>query len=185
MVEASKTLVLDEVAKIEAELKAAGVRVKCDAREKLRPGFKYSEWEMKGVPLRIEVGPRDIEKGHVVVARRIDRRKDFIQRDELAAYLPKALDEFQNDLLERARARVAEQTTEASTFDELAEIIATKRGFVWAGWDGSPETEKEVKEKTKATIRNIPFDGGQPPEGMVDIVSGKPAKYRVLFSRAY
>jgi prolyl-tRNA synthetase len=183
--ESTKAMVLEEADKILAELKAAGLRVRLDARETLRPGFKYNEWELKGVPLRIEIGPRDIEKGHVVVARRLDREKAFVTRDALATTVPEMLATFQNDMLERAKHMMADNTSEAATFDELAEIIATKRGFVWAGWDGSPETEAEVKEKTKATIRNIPLEGGEPTEGMTDIVSGKPAKHRVLYARAY
>lgn len=183
--DATKTLVMDEAAKIQEELKAAGIRVKMDARENMRPGFKYSEWEMKGVPLRIEIGPRDIEKGHVVVARRLDRAKEFIQRAELAQRLPEMLNAFQAELLVRAEERQVRDTREASSLEELAAIIKDTRGFVWAGWDGTAETEKKVKEDTKATIRNIPLEGGEPTEGMVDIVSGKPAKHRVLYARAY
>ena len=183
--EASKTAVLEEAHKIHAELRGAGIRVKCDDRETVRPGFKYNEWEMKGVPLRIEIGPRDIEKGHAVIARRLDREKTFVQRAELAKALPAMLERFQADLFERARADMEENTRETSTLDELAEIISTQRGFVWAGWDGSPETEAEVKEKTKATIRNIPLEGGEPTQGLKDLVSGKPAKHRALFARAY
>ncbi len=183
--EATKTLVLEEALKIEAELKAAGIRVKCDARETVRPGFKFNEWELKGVPLRIEIGPRDIEKGHVVVARRIDTEKTFVQRNELVPAIARALDVFHSDLLARAKNRVADMTSEASTLDELSAILSEKRGFVWAGWDGSPETEEKVKEATKATIRNIPLEGSEPTEGLKDLVSGQPAKYRVLFARAY
>ncbi len=183
--EATKTLVLEEALKIEAELKAAGIRVKCDDRETVRPGFKFNEWELKGVPLRIEIGPRDIEKGHVVVARRIDKEKAFVQRAELVPAITRALEVFQADLLARAKQRVSDLTSEASTLDELAAILSEKRGFVWAGWDGSPDTEGKVKELTKATIRNIPFEGSEPTEGLKDLVSGQPAKHRVLFARAY
>ncbi|MBN1867261.1 proline--tRNA ligase [Candidatus Sumerlaeota bacterium] len=177
--------VLEEAAKIVAELQDAGLRVKCDDRETVRPGFKYNEWELRGVPLRIEIGPRDIEKGHVVAVRRVDREKTFVQRAELVARLREMLATFHGDLLGRARARIASQTREASTFDELADIVETHRGFVWAGWDGTAETEAAVKERTKATIRNIPFEGSEPTEGMKDVVSGQPAKHRVLFARAY
>ena len=183
--DATKSLVLDEAARLERELTDAGLRVKNDTRDTLRPGFKYNEWELKGVPLRIEIGPRDIEKGHVVAVRRLDREKAFVQREELTAWLTAALERFQADLLERARNRMAEMTSQAVTFDELAEIIVTRRGFVWAGWDGSPETEARVKEETKATIRCIPFEGGEPTEGLTDVVSGQPAKHRVLYARAY
>ncbi|HPS02321.1 MAG TPA: proline--tRNA ligase [Candidatus Sumerlaeota bacterium] len=183
--EATKTLVLEEALKVEAELKAAGIRVKCDARETVRPGFKFNEWELKGVPLRIEIGPRDIEKGHVVVARRIDKEKAFVQRNELVPAISRALDVFHADLLARAKQRVSDLTSEAATLDELSAILSEKRGFVWAGWDGSSETEEKVKEATKATIRNIPLEGSEPTAGLKDLVSGQPAKYRVLFARAY
>lgn len=181
----TKTLVLEEAARIETELKAAGVRVKCDAREMLRPGFKYNEWELKGVPLRLEIGPRDIEKGQVVIARRLDREKTFVPRAELAAVIPQALIRFQADLLARAQQNVAEQTRETADYGEFKEIIETKRGFVAAGWDGSAETEAKIKEETKATIRCIPLEGSEPTEGLKDLVSGQPAKHRVLFARAY
>jgi len=181
----SKTLVLEEAARICAELEAIGVRVKCDAREEYRPGYKYSEWEMKGVPLRVEIGPKDIEKGHVVMVRRLDREKAFVPRAELTVRIPEALTRLQKDLLETAKKRQAEQTTEVATLDDLAAALEKKRGYFWAGWDGSAETEAAVKERTKASIRNIPFEGSEPTEGMVDLVSGKPAKHRVLFARAY
>jgi prolyl-tRNA synthetase len=183
--EDSKSLVLEEADRLVAELKAGGLRVKCDNRENMRPGFKYNEWEMKGVPARVEIGPKDIEKGHVVAANRLTREKSFIPRAQAAARLNEMLTAFQAELLKRARARQAESTRSASSLDELAELIETKRGFVAAGWDGSPETEAAVKERTKATIRNIPIEGGEPEAGMVDIVSGKPARHRVLFARAY
>ena len=183
--EATKGQVLDEAARIGAELEAAGVRVKCDDRETVRPGFKYNEWELKGVPLRLEIGPRDIEKGQAVVVRRVDRDKAFVPRGELVERVGQSLEAMQADLLERARNFIADNTREAASIDELAEIIETTRGLVWAGWDGSAETEAAVKERTKATIRNIPLEGGEPTDGMTDVVSGKPAKHRVLFSRAY
>jgi prolyl-tRNA synthetase len=181
----TKTLVLEEAARIAAELKGAGVRVKLDDREGFRPGYKYNEWELRGVPLRIEIGPRDIEQGQVMAVRRLDREKTTIARGELARRIPEMLVKFQDDLLERARKRTAESTREASTLDELAEIVEKQRGFVWAGWDGTPETEAAVKDKTKATIRNIPLEGGKPADGLKDLVSGAPAAHRVLFARAY
>jgi len=181
----TKALVLGAANEMAAELKAAGMRVKCDDRETLRPGFKYNEWELKGVPLRIEIGPRDLEKGQAVVVRRLDRAKAFVPRAGLAGYLAEALATLQGDLLARAKKHMADNTREASSLDELAGIIADKRGLVWAGWDGTPESEARVKDLTKATIRNIPLDGGEPTEGLKDIVSGAPARHRVLFARAY
>lgn len=183
--ESTKALVLEEAGKLMQELRDAGLRVTLDDRENMRPGFKYNEWELKGVPLRLEIGPKDIEKGHVVTVRRIDREKAFVPRSELLATLRAQLNQLQADLLAAARKRQDEQTREAATLDELAEIIQKHRGYVWAGWDGSPETEAAVKEKTKATIRNIPLEGSEPAEGMLDLVSGKPARHRVLFARAY
>ncbi|MFP4380107.1 MAG: proline--tRNA ligase [Candidatus Sumerlaeia bacterium] len=183
--ESSKTQVLEEADKLTQEIKDAGIRVKIDARENMRPGFKYNEWELKGVPFRVEIGPKDIEKGHVVAANRMNREKTFIKRPEVTAELTRMLEAFQSDLLERAKKRETKATRTASSFDELAEIIEKERGYVRAGWDGSAETEAAVKERTKATIRNIPLEGGEPEEGMVDLVSGKPAKHSVLFARAY
>ena len=181
----SKTAVLEAAGQIAAELKGAGIRVKNDDREMLRPGFKYNEWELKGVPLRIEIGPRDIEKGQVVMVRRMDRVKAFVSREGLAAQVSEALVTLQSDMLKGAQQRLVENTREANSLDELVEIISTKRGFVAAGWDGTAESEAKVKDLTKATIRNIPLVGGEPVEGMKDLVSGEPAKYRVLFARAY
>lgn len=181
----TKGQVLEEAHKIFDELKAVGIRVRCDDRDNMRPGFKFNEWEMKGVPLRIEIGPKDIEKGHVVLARRLDRAKDFVQRGELCDKVQEGLKRFQADLLKRAQDRQETSTREASSLDELTAILEKERGFVWAGWDGSAESEKAVKEATKATIRNIPIHGGEPTEGLKDIVNGKPAKHRVLFARAY
>lgn len=183
--EESKGAVLEATARIAAGMKNGGIRVRNDDREELRPGFKYNEWELKGVPLRIEIGPRDLEKEQVVVVRRLDRAKEFVPMEGLAEHLRRALEKMQADLLQTAKDRMVCDTREASSLAELTDIIANQRGFVWAGWDGTRESEAKVKEVTKATIRNIPLEGGEVTPGLKDIVSGVPAQHRVLIARAY
>jgi prolyl-tRNA synthetase len=117
--------------------------------------------------------------------RRVDRAKAFVSRAAMVDEVKAALERLQSDLLEKAKQRMADNTREARSLDELTEIISGPRGFVWAGWDGTRESEARVKELTKATIRNIPLEGSEPAPGMKDVVSGAPARHRVLFARAY
>ena len=169
---------------IRAEL-APACRLHVDDRDEHTPGWKYNEWEMRGVPLRLEIGPRDVAKGQVVLVRRDNRAKEFVPVARLRERVPVLLDELQRAIADKARQFRAENTREASSYDEFKRLIETRRGFVFAGWDGDPATEARIKEETKATIRCIPLEGGEPTDGLRCVLTGRPARHRVLFARAY
>jgi prolyl-tRNA synthetase len=181
---AERQAVMELVDRLRPEI-AAACRLHIDDRDEHTPGWKYNEWEMRGVPLRMEIGPRDVAKQQVVLVRRDTREKSFVPVAELPARLPVLLDEVQRALYERALALRDAQTRHASSYDEFREIMEGPRGFVIAGWDGDPETEARIKEETKATIRLIPLEDGEATEGLACIRSGKPARYRAVFARAY
>ncbi len=175
---------INEVAeKLLKELKSKGISVKYDIDEKSRPGFKYAEYEMKGVPVRVAIGQRDLEKNQAEVARRDTREKEFIPLDGLGSYVEKLLDQIQENLLLKALRFRQENTVEANDYDTFAEILDKKGGFVMAHWDGTTETELKIKELTKATIRCIPLDR-KPEEGKC-ILTGKKSEGRVIFAKAY
>lgn len=175
---------INEVAeKLKKELEAKGISVKYDIDEKSRPGFKYAEYEMRGIPVRVAIGNRDLEKGQAEVARRDTREKNFIPLEGLAGSIEKLLDDIQNNLLLKALLFRQENTREADDFETLKQIIEEKSGFVSAHWDGTVETELKIKELTKATIRCIPLDQKQ-EEGKC-VLTGKPSKGRVIFAKAY
>ncbi len=175
---------LTAVAKtIMAELRAEGVRVFYDEDDRKRPGFKFAEHELSGIPVRLGLGQRDLDKGVVEVARRDTKDKQSVPREGLATYVKTLLDEIQTNLFERARAYRAEMTTRVDDYATFQETLDGKGGFVLAHWDGTPETEARIKEETKATIRCIPLDA--PEEDGVDMISGKASTRRVLFARAY
>jgi len=159
------------------------VRVHVDDRLTVSPGFKFNEWEMKGVPLRLEVGARDMEKGSVVVVRRDTGEKLFVERDNLVEEIPKLLEEIQSGLFQQALQFREDNTTTVESYDEFKAQIAGSSGFIRCGWDGDPETEAAIQEETKASIRVIPFDENS--EGLTCIYSGKPAKHEVIFAKAY
>ena len=163
-----------------AELKDAGLRVEVDLDEEHSPGWKFNEHELRGVPVRVELGPKDIEKGQAVLARRDTREKEFVDRKELPGRLSELMEEIQENMLRQAAAFRHENTRQAGSYDEFKEIIAEKRGFVVAPWDGTDETEAKIKEETKATIRLLPFE----QQDGEDLVSGRPGKTAV-FARAY
>jgi len=175
--------VIEEATRIEAELKDAGVRVKLDARDSQRPGWKCAEYEVRGVPIRLALGPRDLENGTIEVARRDTREKSTVPREGLAAYVKNLLDEIQKNLFDTALAFREEHTTKVDSYDEFKEVLAGKGGFLLAHWDGSDETEAQIKTDTKATIRCIPLE--REDEIGVDMISGKPSKGRVVFGRAF
>lgn len=172
------------VDKFSSELKAKGISIKFDDDDKTKPGWKFAEYELKGVPVRIAIGPKDLEKGHVEVARRDTLEKQFIELDNVSTEVEKLLEDIQTNLFQKASDFRDTHTTEATTFEEFKDIIENKGGFVSALWDGTEETEEAVKNATKATIRCIPQAFETPTEG-VDVFSGKPAKYRVLYAKAY
>lgn len=164
------------------ELKTLGIRVKIDARDNYKPGFKFAEHEAKGTPLRIAIGPRDVENGKAELARRDTLTKELVEREGLAELVKGLLDTIQEDLFKAAVARRKEMTSEVSTYEEFKTVLEEKGGFIYAHWDGTPETEAKIQEETKATIRCIPFGEGE--EGTC-MVTGKPSKKKVLFAKSY
>ncbi|MGB4724941.1 MAG: proline--tRNA ligase [Sediminibacterium sp.] len=166
-----------------AELKALGVSVKYDDSDNARPGWKFAEYEMKGVPVRIAIGARDLEQNIVEVARRDTKEKANASIDGIGLHVKNLLDEIQQNIFNKAKAFRDDHITEANTWDEFVQLLDTKTGFISAHWDGTPETEEKIKEQTKATIRCIPLDNKQ--EAGTCILSGNPSTQRVLFARAY
>ena len=175
---------ISEVAnKIAAELKELGVIVKFDNDTQRKPGWKFAEYEMKGVPVRIAIGPRDLENGTVEVARRDTLEKNGYDQAGLAPKIKALLDEIQENLLTKAVTYKEENTTTVSTWDEFKDVLENKGGFILAHWDGTAETEEKIKQETKATIRCIPYDSVL-EEGKC-IFTGNPSKQLVLFAKAY
>jgi prolyl-tRNA synthetase len=163
-----------------SELKDSGLRIEVDLDEEHSPGWKFNEHELRGVPVRVELGPKDIVKGQAVLVRRDTGEKEFVERKGLAPRLHGLMAEIQENMLVQATQFRDANTRHAETYDEFKEIIEEKRGFVVAPWDGTEETEQKIKEETKATIRLLPFDR---KEGK-DLVSGKPGE-TAIFARAY
>jgi prolyl-tRNA synthetase len=166
-----------------SELKALGIRVKYDDTDNARPGWKFAEYEMKGVPVRIAIGGRDLENNTAEVARRDEKSKQTITMDGLAITIKNLLEEIQLNMFNKAKAYRDSHITKADTWEEFLSILNEKGGFANAHWDGTPETEEAIKEKTKATIRCIPLNNEQ-EEGKC-ILTGKPSSQRVLFAIAY
>jgi prolyl-tRNA synthetase len=164
------------------ELKKAGVLVKYDDSDANKPGWKFAEYELRGVPVRLAMGGRDLENGTVEIARRDLKTKETVPFDGLTERIVALLDDIQRTIYEKARAFRQENTFRVDTFGQFQEQIE-KGGFILAHWDGTSETEETIKEMTKATIRCIPLD--QEPEEGTDVYSGKPSKGRVVFARAY
>ena len=176
--------VLAACEKVRAELEEAGVRVKLDDDDTQKPGWKFSEYELRGVPLRIAIGPRDLENDNVELARRDTRDKNIVDRAGIAERVDDLLDEIQESLYERALERREESTHVVDDYDEFREAIHGEGGFVWAHWDGTAETEERIQEETSATIRLIPFDREERESGE-DMLTGEPSEGRVLFAKAY
>jgi prolyl-tRNA synthetase len=175
---------IDEAAdKLMKELKAKGIRVKYDMDDQKRPGFKFAEHEMNGIPVRLGIGARDLAEGKVEVARRDTKEKTSYPVEGIADRIIALLDEIQQNLFDRAAAFRAEHTTSVDNFDDFKSVLDTKGGFVSANWDGTSETELKIKELTKATIRCIPLNN--PQEAGKCVLTGNPSKERVLFARAY
>lgn len=171
------------IAPLREQLHARGISTKYDDRDNYKPGFKFAEYEMKGVPVRVAVGPKDIEKGTVEVARRDTLQKQFVPQNQLAETVVTLLDEIQKNLYNRALDYRKANTVKVDTYEELKKVLSEKGGFVLAHWDGTAETEALIKEETKATIRCIPLDG-EVEEGKC-IITGKPSKQRAIFALAY
>ena len=176
-----RNLVKKYIASIELELKESGIRYFIDWSD-TSPGFKFNEWELKGVPVRIEAGPRDVESNKLIIARRDNSEKLSISIGEVVSALKTILDEIQINLFNQAKTFRDENTYNVKNYDEFKDVIK-EGGFVKCGWDGSQKTELKIKEETKATIRCIPFD--EKPEGLTCIYSGELAKHEVIYAKAY
>ncbi len=178
---------LDTISAIAVDLKAqlekAGIAVKYDNRDTQKPGFKFAEYELKGVPVRLAIGPRDAEEGTVEVARRDTLTKETISRDNVVEHVKTLMDDIQKNIYRKALEFRDSNTFRADTWEEFVDIIENRGGFVLAHWDGTAETEEKIKDLTKATIRALPLDN--PEENGKCILSGKPSGRRVLFARAY
>ncbi len=177
-----RDLISEKVKPIVDELKKLGVSVKYDDADNRRPGFKFAEYELKGVPVRLALGMRDIENGTIEVMRRDTLEKSVESLDGISGRVVELLEEIQNNIFAKAVKRREEMTYTVDTYDEFKEQIE-KGGFILAHWDGTTETEERIKEETKATIRCIPLDGDKTPGFCM--VTGKPSKQRVLFARNY
>lgn len=165
-----------------SQLKSMEISVKYDNADNKRPGFKFAEYELKGVPVRLAIGARDIENGTVEVMRRDTLEKSVAQLDGIANYVKELLEEIQGNIYQKALKHRESMTRTVETYEEF-KVEIEKGGFILAHWDGTPETEEKIKEETKATIRCIPFDGDKTPG--VCMVTGKPSAQRVLFARSY
>ncbi|HXB08475.1 MAG TPA: proline--tRNA ligase [Puia sp.] len=166
-----------------AAFKAAGIRVKFDDNDNNRPGFKFAEYELKGVPVRIAMGLRDLDNNTVELARRDTKEKSAVPMEGLTGHIAGLLETIQQNMYDKAKAYRDSHITRADTLAEFEKLLDEKGGFVLAHWDGTPETEAAIKDRTKATIRCIPLNN--PAEEGKDILTGKPSKQRVLFARAY
>ncbi|MGN7356049.1 proline--tRNA ligase [Paenibacillus sp. SAF-054] len=166
-----------------AELKQAGIRVRVDDRSDVRPGWKFNEYEMRGVPVRLEIGPRDMENGVCVLVSRITGEKKVVQQANLVEEVQTMLDQVQREMFDRAKQFMTDNFYSVDTLEEMKTSMEEKRGFSLAGWCGSAECESKVKEETGATSRNIPFSPAE--EKHTCLVCGQPAKHTVVFARAY
>ncbi len=164
-------------------LREKGVRVKLDARDTHKPGWKFNEYELKGVPIRIALGPKDLENKTIEIARRDTLSKELIPQAEAIDYIVTLLDTIQENLFQKAMEMRLSLTHEAEDYEQFKSLLDEKGGFIWAHWDGTPETEEQIKAETKATIRCIPIEGPVAPGKC--ILTGKDSSRKVLFARAY
>ena len=178
-----KNLITQKVNGIIKELKQLNIRVKYNDNDNMRPGWKFAEYEMKGVPLRLTIGPKDLEKNVIEIARRDTKEKTSVELDSIVEKVVECLEEIQTNMHSRAKMFLHAHITKADNWDEFLNVLDHKTGFVSAHWDGTSETEEKIKELSKATIRCIPFDSIE--ENGSCILTGKPSDKRVLFARAY
>lgn len=176
-----KSAVFEYAGSIMDELKQTGASIKFDDRENHKPGWKFAQHEAEGVPIRIAIGPRDVKNNNLEIARRDTREKEIVSREGIAERIPALLETIQESLFEAAKSRMESRTQSVDTYEEFKQAIKDG-GFIYAHWDGSAETEAKIKEETKATIRCIPLDEGEPG---VCMVTGEPSARRVLFAQAY
>ena len=176
-------LLSETAKKIKDQLEAKGISVKFDDRDTHKPGWKFADYELKGVPVRLAIGPRDLENHTIEVARRDTLAKETIPIDMLIDHIPALLDDIQSNIYNKASIFRKENTFHIDKWEDFLKVLDTTGGFIMAHWDGTVETEEKIKEETKATIRCIPLDS--PEEEGKCIYSGKPSKRRVLFARSY
>jgi prolyl-tRNA synthetase len=181
--EEQKGAIDEKVHSLMSELKALGISVKYDDDDSRRPGWKFAEYELKGVPVRIAVGARDLEKNVVEVARRDNKTKETVSIDGLAENIRNLLNDIQDNIYNKAKSYLDGNITKADTWEEFVKLLDEKGGFISAHWDGKAETEEKIKELSKATIRCIPLNNAI-EEGKC-ILTGNPSTERVLFARAY
>jgi len=179
--------VMEAAEKLVHGLSERGVRAKLDDRDQMRPGYKFAEWELKGVPLRLEVGPKDVASGETRMANRATGKKQQIKVEELLTTVAGLLEEIQKDVFQRALEFRATNIHRVESYDEFRERLGSEGGFFLAHWDGTGETEEKIQQETKATIRCIPLDPLEPgdAEPGTCMVTGKPSVQRVIFARAY
>ncbi len=175
--------ITEKVNLIKKKLEDKGITVKYDNRDTHKPGWKFAEYELRGIPVRIAIGPRDIENNTLEIARRDTLEKEIKAQDGIENYIENLLEDIQKNIFKKALKFREENTFKVDTYNEFKDIIENKGGFVLAHWDGTPETEQKIKEETKATIRVIPMDAKE--ENGKCIYSGKPSKKRVIFAKAY
>ena len=181
--EEQKKMIDEKVKVYLAEFKALGIRANYDDDDNNRPGWKFAEYELKGVPVRIAIGARDLQNNVVEIARRDTKEKKSVAMDGLAQTVAGLLDDIQANIFQKSREYRDHNITKADTWEEFERLLDEKGGFIAAHWDGTSDTEEKIKERTKATIRCIPIDNQQ--EAGACILTGKPSKERVLFARAY
>ncbi len=174
---------MEKAQQMAEDLRKAGMRVQIDDDETKRPGFKFAEYELKGYPTRIVIGPRDLENGTVEIARRDTKEKETQSSEDIVGTISGLLEDIENNLLTRAQEHRSSNTHQASNIAEFKDVLENKGGFIVANWDGTSETEEKIKEETGATIRCIPLDDNVPTGPCV--YSGKEAKHKVIFARAY
>jgi prolyl-tRNA synthetase len=181
--EEERIAIFEKAVELKKKLETKGLSVKFDDRDTQKPGFKFAEWELKGVPVRIAIGPKDLENNQVELARRDTLEKSFVSQNNLEQTVVKVLDQIHKNIYKKAFDFRISMTTEVNSWAEFKKVLDEKGGFLLAHWDGTTETEEKIKEETKATIRCIPFD--QVVEDGVCVYSGKPSKGRVIFARSY
>lgn len=181
--EEDKKIVMEKVEKIKKELEVAEITFKVDDREG-RPGFKYFEWERKGVPLRLEIGPKDVAKNSVVVVDRLEGKKEFVQDENLISFVKTSLESIQNILLEKSKKFRTENTREVSNYEDFKKVMEEKPGFIFTHLCLDKSCEEKIKDETGASSRCIPFDGGLANKGQC-VYCGKEAPNKVIFGKAY
>ncbi len=182
--DAEKQVVITKAEEIRQALEDNEVIAKIDDREYLTTGERFFEWEKKGVPVRVEIGPKDIQNDSAVIARRDTKEKSHVAFSAVTQEIKKTLDLIQDNLFKKTKNFLRENTFEVNSYDELKDVVENKNGFALALWDGENESEEIVKEETKATIRCLPFDKQENITGNC-VISGKPAKYKAIFAKAY